>query len=410
MTSRDDDPVSPGRRRVIAAPEPGLTAADLIMRAQELRPTLRAAQAECEALGRVPDASLKALVAAGFFRMIQPHCFGGYEVDVPSFYQIVMELARGCVETGWVVSLVGGHTMMVAKFPEQAQVDVYGHDGDLRCPGALTPPGRVIVVDGGYRVTGRWVSASGIDGSTHFMPLAVGEDQSGPFHLQMLLDRDQYDIVDDWHVMGMRGTGSKQVVATDVVVPRHRAIRVAGMERGAEPFEQTCPVSDNPMYSGLIGPFLVGELAAVAVGGARAALDHYEELLRTKTLPYPPHAVRATDPQYRRLYGTALRLVATAEAALLNTGAEYMRRVHEWKAQGTPLDQEFDVRLKLVEQQCVQLAWEAVDLIYRTAGTSASAKQGTYLGRIFRNLAVLRTHPVLQLETASTVAANIAFD
>lgn len=297
MTSRDDDSVSPGQRSVIAAPEPGLTAADLIMRARELRPTLRATQAECETLGRVPGASLKALVAAGFFRMVQPHSFGGYEVDVPSFYRIVMELARGCVETGWVVSLVSGHTMMVAKFPEQAQIDVYGHDGDLRCPGALTPPGRAVVVDGGYRVTGQWVSASGIDVSTHFMPLAVGEDQSGPFNLQMLLDRDQYDIVDDWHVMGMRGTGSKQVVATDVFVPRHRAIRVAGMERGAEPFELTCSVSDNPMYSGLIGPFLVGELAAVAVGGAQAALDHYEELLQTKTLPYPPHAVRATDPR-----------------------------------------------------------------------------------------------------------------
>lgn len=99
--------------------------------------------------------------------------------------------------------------------------------------------------------------------------------------------------------------------------------------------------------------------------------------------------------------------MATAEAALLNTGEEYMRRVHEWKAQGTPLDPEFDVRLKLVEQQCVQLAWEAIDLIYRTAGTSASAKQGTFLGRIFRNLAVLRTHPVLQVETA--MAANIKF-
>jgi len=396
------------RHAPISAPEPSLTPAEMLRRAQALRPKLRAAQAECEAQGRVPQEIADELIEAGFFRMVQPRLFGGYEFDIPTFYKVVMEIARGCSETGWVTSLVGGHPVVVARYPAETQFDIYGETGDFRCPGALTPLGTAIPVDGGYRISHKWVSSSGCDIGTHFMGLARidGEEDL----VQLLIDIEDCTIFDDWQVMGMRGTGSKRVDVEDLFVPHHRTIRVAGMARGAEPLIDKVPLHDNPMYSGLIGPFLIGETAAVAVGAARGALDIYEELLRTKKAMVPPFKEKCHDPVSQQHYGEALSLIVTAEAAMIRSGEEYMLYAEQWKREGIPFDSERAFRLTLISQRCVQLAWEAIDLIYRTAGTSASGKQGMPIGRYMRNIAVLRTHPVLQREQTAINAARAVFE
>ncbi len=123
----------------IMPPEPGLTPAEMLRRATALRPVLRARQAECEAAGRVSEETNRALIAAGFYRIVQPRRFGGYEFDIPTFYKVMMEVSRGCTETGWVLALTAGHTILLARFPEEAQRDAYGGDGEFRCPRRLHP-------------------------------------------------------------------------------------------------------------------------------------------------------------------------------------------------------------------------------------------------------------------------------
>jgi 3-hydroxy-9,10-secoandrosta-1,3,5(10)-triene-9,17-dione monooxygenase len=381
------------------------TPAKMLARARALRPMLRAAQADCEAMGQVVPKVAHGLIEGGFFRMVQPRRFGGFEFDVPSFFRVVMEVARGCAETGWVVSLVGGHPMLVARFSEQAQLEVFGTDGDFRCPGALTPMGTATPVDGGYRITHAWVSASGCDLGTHFMGLARIDREGAPELIQMLIEMSDCRIVDDWHVMGMRGTGSKRVEVNNVFVPHHRTLAVAGMERGAEPLEGQ-RVHANPLYWGPVGPFLISEAVAVAVGAARGALDIFEDILRSKKSPLPPHLERCHDPLAQQQYGTALALVSTAEAALLRVGEEYMECAAAEKEGDDGFDAASVLRLTLVLQRCVQMAWDAIDLVYRAAGTSASAKAGQPIGRFMRNVAVLRTHPVLQFEQTAVNAAR----
>jgi 3-hydroxy-9,10-secoandrosta-1,3,5(10)-triene-9,17-dione monooxygenase len=163
------------------------------------------------------------------------------------------------------------------------------------------------------------------------------------------------------------------------------------------------------MYGGLIGPFLIGETAAVAVGAARGALDIFEEILRTKKSKAPPFREMCHDPVAQQQYGQALSIISTAEAALIRSGEEYMQFAREWKQESIPFDELRRLRLNQVAQRCVQLAWEAIDLLYRAAGTSASAKAGATMGRFMRNVAVLRTHPVLQLEQGNIAAANAVF-
>ncbi|MBF9149583.1 acyl-CoA dehydrogenase family protein [Novosphingobium jiangmenense] len=391
----------------VPQPEPGLTPRRMLERARALRPLLRASQAECESGGRVPQAVADALVEGGFFRMVQPRMFGGYEFDLATFYQVVMEIARGCSETGWVTSLVGGHPLLLSRYPAETQMEIYGTHGEVRCPGALTPLGTATRVSGGYRITHSWVSASGCDLGTHFMGLARVEGDEGETLVQLLVDMADCTIEDDWFVMGMRGTGSKRVTVTDLFVPDHRALAVGGMARGAEPLDVNVPLHDNPMYAGLIGPFLIGETAAVAVGAARGALDIYEDLLVTKKSMVPPFRERCHDPVAQQYYGEALSLVLTAEAAMVKSGEDYMAFAQAAQDEGVPFDTAKGLQLTMIAQRCVELSWQAIDLIYRTAGTTASAKQGMPIGRILRNIAVLRTHPVLQRENTGIQLAKL---
>lgn len=408
MTTTASTPLT-GDAGAIPQPDPSTTPDELVERARALRPLLRASQIKAQELGRVAPEVQAELEKAGFFRILQPRRFGGYEFDVTTFFRVMIELSRGCTETGWVTCLVGGHTMMINKYPAETQVGMYGTTGEVRCPGSFAPPGTAKRVEGGYRVTGGWRNASGCDISTHFMPLVLLAGVDKPTPMQIILDRDQYDIVDDWDVVGMRATGSKKVVSNDVFVPENRAIFVAGMERGAEPLRSTCSTSDNPIFQTLVGPFLVGELAAVAVGAGRAALDHFEENLRTAKASYPPYNEKFRDPIAQQHYGTAFRLIATAEAALLRSGDDYARFAREAVAGTHTFDEEREMTQRLISLEVVQRCWEAFDLLFQTGGTSMSARRLGPMERLLRNFAVLRTHIVLQLDNAATLTGRLRF-
>src|SRR2546423_1149069 len=108
-----------------------MTREQLVERARGMVETLRARQAECEALGRLLESTNDEFLDAGFYRILQPRRFGGYEYDLGTFARVMMEISRGCPSSGWVLALTGGHAIMLsAFFPEQAQVDVYGASGD----------------------------------------------------------------------------------------------------------------------------------------------------------------------------------------------------------------------------------------------------------------------------------------
>lgn len=398
------------KRDAITPPEPNLTPKDFLERAIALRPMLRERQAECEAAGKVPDDVIAELHRLGFYRIVQPARFGGYEVDIPNFYRIMMEVARGCSETGWVLTLTSGHPMIFANFSEEAQREAYGPDGHFLASASFAPPGKATPVEGGYRVNAAWASASGCDHATHHIGGAiVVDDKGGPARIiHLVLDRSQYEIIDDWQVMGMRGTGSKTVAARDVFVPTHRTIAAAATGRGADPAVRLRLFS-NPMYSGRIAPFLVCEPAAVAIGAVRGALDIYEELLLKKASPYPPHLEWYKDPEFQRHYGTAVSLLATAEAALIRAAQEFMEYAADDSAGRHPFDDARAERVSLIGQQCLRMAWQVMDLIYRTAGTTASVKEGQPIGRLFRNLAAINTHPSVQIDRLTLAVARTRF-
>ena len=390
----------------IAPPEPDLTPAEMLRRAQAMRPTLRARQAECEALGRLPEATNDEFVKAGFYRILQPRRFGGYEFDVPTFVTVMTEIARGCPSSGWVLALTSGHTHTLTYLSEQAQVEAYGADGEYRAPFVATPGVFAAAADGGYVLNGGWDYSSGCDIATHFLGhFVVPPAPGGTFTLLIaLIDRGDYEIVDNWDVVGMRGTGSRRVVVKDLFVPEHRIAPSPLFGPSTVP-----SVHKNPMYRGRPLSLLMLELVCVSVGVAYAAIDAYEDILRSKRVSTPVSPFRYEDATFQQHFGQAMALVATANAALRQIATDYMALAARQASAGTPITDEEDSGLLIIEQQCVRMCGEAVDLLFRTGGSSAG-KADAPLQRYMRDMMFIRTHMGLQFEGAQRNFAKLRFE
>lgn len=381
---------SPAQPSPIKVPEPDLTPQELIRRAHELRPQLRARQPETEAAGNISAELNAQLIKGGFYRVVQPRLFGGYEFDLPTYVRVMMAIARGCPDTGWVLALTSGHVYQLASFPIEGQREVYGADGEFRAPEVTAPPGTAVPSPGGYRLSGAWDYGSGSALGTHIVVGARLAD-SGQM-IFAIVDRDQYTIETNWHVFGMQGTGSNRIVIPDTFVPESR---VRPMAR---------PLPDrhyysNPLYFGPFRTYVISESAAVVVGAAEGALDCYEEAFRNRKVMFPTNAYRYELPEFQHNFGRCRALIDTASAALLHVAEQYMQ-VGRAIYLGEPVEPHTERRLCLVQQQAIHLAWEAVDIMFRTAGTS-SAKKDSMLGRYWRDISVMRGHLAHQSDSAA---------
>jgi 3-hydroxy-9,10-secoandrosta-1,3,5(10)-triene-9,17-dione monooxygenase len=375
-----------------------LTADELVARAAAMREVLRERQAQCEELGRLSDETNREYIEAGFFRVLQPRRFGGHELGLDAFLRISIELARGCPSSGWVCALTAGHAHTVTMWPERGQVELFG-DGDFRCPFSNLPA-RAMPVEGGYRIDGWWDYGSGCDTATHFIGgVAVAGADSGPpaDTRWAAFPRSAYEIVDNWDSLGMRGTGSWRVVVEDLFVPEHLTVPSPNPDRPVVDFPGR-GVHDNPIYrGGAIMPLLVSEPAAVAVGIAQGAIDHYLEILQTRHQYGPASPLRRDVSMFQRDLGQATALTDTAQAALRQVAATWTAQAHEAVETGVPTGDEEQRRLLLVCQQVVELAAAAVDIVFRTAGTSATRK-GETVERCFRDVNMIRTHVTMQFD------------
>src|SRR5919204_1002945 len=256
----------------IPVPEPELTAPEMVERARAMIPVLRERQEETERAGRMLDETSRDFVEAGFYRILQPRRFGGYEFDLPTFTRVAIALARGCPASGWTYTLTAGHAhMLAALWPEEGQIDIYGADGEVRMPGRLRP-GKAVEVDGGYRVSGTFDYVSGCDSATHLvLAFMFGDDASaGELASDFIgvVDFADVEIIDNWDVVGLRGTGSKRVVVDDVFIPYRRTID--SIFRLDAPPAAGRTVHESAMYrEGTIGGAVFSRTAAGGVRGAK---------------------------------------------------------------------------------------------------------------------------------------------
>ena len=200
-----------------------LSAAELLKRASDLVPVLKERAARTEELRRVPEGTVNDLLSSGLYLVGVPKGFGGIDLDYGLVLDIAAELGRGCAATAWCYCLWAAHAWLVGYWPLQAQEEVFGKSADALCSSSLNVgKSSATPVEGGYRLSGRWEFSSGCDSASWVM---VGVSGIGERNW-VLVPRDDFEIVDNWFVSGLRGSGSKDIVVNDAFVPNHRVLDV----------------------------------------------------------------------------------------------------------------------------------------------------------------------------------------
>ncbi len=388
----------------MTTPTPGLdlSEAEILSRARGMRELIREQQDESERAGRYTEAVHDRMLELGLYHLLTPRRYGGAEISLETWLKVVIEVATGDPGTGWCYCLGHSHNIQAASlFSESVQDELFADPrGYFRASHSLFPAGKAVPVEGGYRLTGMSRYQSGSPYSTHAIVLVSVEDpEGGPAHpMQAIIPSAEWTLVDDWgpeHVHGMRASGSNSVAFDDVFLTADRLAEATWA--GQVPPERTgFAVHGNPTYIGSVQTFLSAELAAVAVGTARAALDEWERLARVRTAPLPPFATRDRDPLSQRLFGEATMKTDAAEAILVHAG----RTIDEWSrafTEGEPLTRSMDTRLGGLALEAGRLAAEAVESLVRSAGSS-EARPGKRMERYSRDIAMFRTHAAMQYD------------
>ena len=208
----------------------------LTERALALVPALAERATATEAARRVPVETVAEYRRTGILRALQPKRFGGAQQSFEVFSRIVETLAQGCASSAWVYAVLAEHQWIVACMPDRAQIDVWGDTPEAVVSSSLAPRHSGVPVDGGWRLTGDFPFSSGCDHAQWALLGARAEDAAGNKPTRyMLVPMADIEIVDDWHVLGLRGTGSKTLRLTDVFVPAHRTELLGDLLSGRTP-------------------------------------------------------------------------------------------------------------------------------------------------------------------------------
>ena len=390
-------------RSPLPPPEPGLTPDDVISRARAMRQKLRDNQDAADRLGWYGPEIHEDFRKAGFYRILQPKTFGGYEFDYPTFIKVIYELSIGHPSTGWCYTLGTSHGFLIAShWPEQTQWEIFGGSGgEVRVCQRASPAGVLTPVDGGYLISGDFGFASGAPISTHFVGSTLVEDREGPPRtLHFVVPRAHYEILPDWggdHSLGMQGSGSNTVRLDKVFLPAHHVIEADFMmsSRGYNDGTPGTRLHRNPMYIGVAAGAFLTEFGAITTGAARAALEEYERLLDVTPLPRSGGKTQRANPEAWRALGKAMNLADAAEAVTMVAVEAYMEQCRRWGRDRTPILAADTLKLWGMAQEASQLACRAVDLLFETAGPRASLG-GQRMQRYFRDIQMYRVHTTAQ--------------
>jgi 3-hydroxy-9,10-secoandrosta-1,3,5(10)-triene-9,17-dione monooxygenase len=244
----------------------------LLQRARALVPLVRQRAAAAAAARRLPPETIAEYHEAGILRVLQPRRFGGLQGRFSLFARILEELTHGDASAAWIYAVLAEHQWIIAQYPEQAQIDVWGADPLAVAASSLAPRAAARRCAGGWRLSGRYTFSSGCDHAQWAIVGAflgeMGDPRTTAYLLVPLAD---LDIEDDWHVLGLLGTGSKSLILDDVLVPEHRVVMVSDLFAGTPPGAKVHP--DYPVLRAPRGYLVSYSLPTVPISLAGRALD-----------------------------------------------------------------------------------------------------------------------------------------
>jgi alkylation response protein AidB-like acyl-CoA dehydrogenase len=360
---------------------------DLIARVRELQPLIEKNAAQGEADRRVVEESITALTDAGVFKVAQPRRYGGHQASVRTMLDVSAAVGEADGGTAWVVAICNVCAWLTGLFSEQAQDDVWGTDPDAKVSGVQTPSAEAVKVDGGFRLTGRWLYSSG---SWHASWAILGFpilDDNGQLIDQglALVPATDLEIEETWFVAGMSSSGSNCLVATDVFVPEHRIMPGLAAIEGNYPTEHT----EEVLYRSALVPVLALVLAGPQLGMGRRALELVTKKAAGKTIAYTFFTAQAESTAFQLQLAEAALMIDTAHLHAYRSADDLDRAA----AAGVYPDTLLRARVRADTGWALQHVTKAIDLLLYAHGAGSFA-QANPLQRIWRDSAVAARHAV----------------
>ena len=391
--------------RRLAVPSPG----QLIDRARGMVPEIRALAEETERNRNVLPHIIDKIRDAELLRTCRPKEFGGFEYDGETALRIALTISAACASTGWAVNGAVSNGRSIAHFPIEAQREVWDGNEDPFTCACFAPTGTAVPVDGGYVLSGAWSFASGCDASSwvklgaFITPPSAKPSQAleGAFFLLPIGD---CEIVDNWFVCGLAGTGSKDIVVREAFVPAHRVLLFADARSGTA---LGAKYHKNPLYR---MPLLIhgaSMLASTAVGAARGALDAYLEMTRARKTRGALAGGQLPMAEFATIqlrYAEAAAAVESAELMLLADMRDMTQKLYA----GEEITVADRIRCRRNQAWVTKLAVQAVEALNASTGGS-----GLHLSnpvqRAWRDANAVARHVSLNWDAVGTMYGQHAF-
>lgn len=355
------------------------SASKVLEAVQDLLPRIVARADQCERDRRIPAETIAELKEAGVFAMLQPKRWGGLEADPVEFYEVVRTLATACGSTGWVSSVVGVHPWQLSLFPDAAQRDVWGEDPTTLVSSSYAPTGRLTPVDGGYQATGRWSFSSGCDHCEWVLlgALVMGPEGKPTDFLTILLPRSDYQIDDVWDVVGLRGTGSNDIVVNDVFVPAHRTLSFNDVSalRCPGQAENTAPLYRLP-FGTVFAYTITTPIIGIATGAYEAHIERMRERVR---ISYGGQKVSGDAFAHVRVARAASEIDASWLQLERNLDEEM-----KYATAGEEIPMELRARARRDQVAATERCINAIALLFKNSGGHA-LKTGNPIERAWRD-------------------------
>ncbi len=368
--------------------------AKVVAAVEDLLPAFRERAQETEDRRALLPESVQELEEAGVFRLLQPQRWGGYEAHPVEFFRVIRSSSSACGSTGWVSSVVSVHNWQLGLFPDQAQQDIWGEDSTTRASSSYAPTGTARKVDGGDRLDGRWSFSSGCDHATWVLlgGIVTDADDKPVDFCTFLLPRADYAIEDVWHTVGLRGTGSNDIVVSDAFVPAHRALSFNDTAKCYGPGHEQ---NTGPLYRIPYGSIFPYAISTPILGMATGAYDAHISYMQSRVRASFKGVKAAQDPHSQVRVGNAAADIDSAWLALENNFRELME--HASGAEKIPMRLRARVRRDQVRATAASI--EAVDRLFENSGGRALAV-GTPIQRFWRDAHSGRVHAINDVERA----------
>lgn len=361
---------------------------------KDLLPTFRERAEEGDRLRVVPESSVKELEETGFFRLLQPRRFDGLEADPVAFYTAVRDIASADGSTGWVSSVVGVHPWQVALFADEAQQAVWGSDTSVRLSSSYAPTGKAVLTEGGFMLSGKWSFSSGCDHCAWVLlgGLVFNEEGNVVDFRTFMVPREKYQILDVWNVVGLRGTGSNDIVVEETFIPEAFTLSMGetGLCRGPGQAVNTSELYKLPFHS-----IFTSTIATPIIGMARGAYAEHVEMQQKRVRAAYLGEKASLDPFAAVRIARASSEIDAAWALVVSNIREEQAHV----ARGEEIPLELRLRVRRDQVLGTARAIEAIDSLFEASGGRALA-EGTYLQRAWRDAHAGRVHAANDPERA----------